>query len=148
MKYEVYEGIAVSADFSQFDFISMGKRGPIHKRVAFAITEMDNIHNLAFGDVAEDGEIDDLSVSDNGDRNKVLATVVNIVTSYTTRYPDRWILFQGSTDSRTRLYRMAIGLYLEELSIKFEIYAFVDELLIPFCKNMKVSAFVIRKKNT
>lgn len=146
MKYEAYESIAVSADFNQFDFVSMGKKGLIHKRVAFTITEMDNIYNLAFGDVAEDGEINDLSVSDNGDRNKVLVTVVNIVTSYTIRYPDRWILFQGSTDSRTRLYRMAIGLHLEELSEKFEIFTFADEQLVAFCKNMTTNAFVIRRK--
>lgn len=35
------------------------------------MTEMENVYNLVLGDVGEDGEIDDLSVSDNGDRNKV-----------------------------------------------------------------------------
>ncbi|HVW58689.1 MAG TPA: hypothetical protein VHC48_01595, partial [Puia sp.] len=147
MKYEVYSGIVASEDFSQFDFISLGKKGAIRKRVTFTMTEIENVYNLVLGDVGEDGEIDDLTVSDNGDRNKVLATVEDIATSYTTRYPNRWILFQGSTESRTRLYRMAIGLHLEELSVKFEICTFVGEELVPFCKNMKVNGFVIKGKN-
>ena len=148
MKYEVYEGIAVSDDFSRFDFVSMGKKGPIRKRVSFTKTEMDKVYNLAFGDLGEDGEFDDLSVSDNGDRNKVLATIVNIVISYTTRNPDRWILFQGSTESRTRLYRMAIGLNLEELSIKFDIYGLMNDQLVPFTKGLSVSLFLVVMKNS
>lgn len=147
MKYEVYKGVVASEDFRQFDFVSHGKKGSICKRVAFTMTEMDNIFNLAFGDVGEDGELDDLRVSDNGDRNKVLATVVDIVTTYTDRYPGRWILFQGSTESRTRLYRMAIGLNLEELSVKFGIYTFMDEEFVSFRKNMNVNAFLIKRKN-
>ncbi|MBN9379513.1 MAG: hypothetical protein J0H74_02030 [Chitinophagaceae bacterium] len=146
MKYEVYTDVVALDDLSEFDFISNGKKGPIRKRVAFTATEMDNVYNLVLGDVGEDGEIDDLSVSDNGDRNKVLATVEDIVTSYTDRYPERWILFQGSTESRTRLYRMAIGLHLEELSVRFEICTFVEKQLVPFCKNMEVKGFVIKRK--
>jgi hypothetical protein len=64
MNYEVYTGLVVSDDFNQFDFVSMGKKGPIRKRVAFTMTELDNIYNLAFGDLGENGEIDDLTVSD------------------------------------------------------------------------------------
>jgi len=143
MKYEVYENIAVQDDFNRFDFISIGKKGLVRKRVSFSKTEMDKVYNLAFGDVDEKDELDDLSVSDNGDRNKVLATVVNIVVSYTNRYPGRWIFFQGSSESRTRLYRMAIGLNLEELSIKFNIYGLIDNELIPFSKNLNASMFLI-----
>lgn len=78
------------------------------------MTEMENVYNLVLGDVGEDGEIDDLSVSDNGDRNKV---------------------------------RMAIGLHLEELSVKFEICTFMEKQLVPFCKNMNVKGFVVKRKN-
>lgn len=148
MKYEIYTGIVMSDNFSRFDFVSNGKKGAIRKRVSFTLTEVENVYNLAFGDLGEDGEIDDLSVSNNGDRNKVLATIVDIVTSYTTRYPDRWIAFKGSTEQRTRLYRMAIGLHLEELSLRFELYGLVAEQLVPFVKGLNVSAFLIVKKNT
>jgi hypothetical protein len=146
MKYEVYEGIAVQENFDRFDFISFGKNGPVGKRVSFSSTDVDNVYNLAFGDVDERGELNDISVSNNGDRNKVLATVVNIVISYTNRFPERWILFQGSTESRTRLYRMAIGLNLEELSVKFDIYGFVGNELVTFAKNLNVNMFLIMKR--
>ncbi|HVU83226.1 MAG TPA: hypothetical protein VHC50_00205 [Puia sp.] len=83
---------------------------------------------------------------DNGDRNKVLATVAAIVEAYTKRFPDRWIFFKGSTEERTRLYRMAIGFHLDELSSLYEIWAYKDEQLVSFSKNLKPNAFLIKRK--
>jgi|SRR5579859_2306244 len=146
MKYEVYTDIEVTDDFAIFDFISTGKNGYILKRVAFIQTEQENVYNLALGDVDEDNEINDHTVTDNGDRNKVLATVASIVEAYTRRFPDRWIIFRGSTAERTRLYRMAVGLHLDELSNRYEIWGYLDEEIFPFVKNMKISAFLIKRK--
>jgi hypothetical protein len=147
MKYEVYAGIEVTDDFNVFDFVSSGKNGIIPKRVAFSKTEWNSVYNLAFGNVDGDGEIDDYSVSANGDRNRILATVAKIVEDYTKKYPDRWIIFRGSTDERTRLYRMAVGLHFKELSAKFEIYAYDGENVIPFAKDMKINAFLVKRNN-
>jgi hypothetical protein len=146
MKYEVYTEIEVTDDFNVFDFISTGKNGDILKRVAFSKTEEEDVYNLALGDVDEDNEIDDYIVTDNGDRNKVLATVAAIVEAYTKRFPERWIIFRGSTEERTRLYRMAVGLHLDELSVLYEIWAYRDEEMIPFAKNLKINAFLIKRK--
>jgi hypothetical protein len=146
MKYDVYTDIEVTDDFNVFDFISTGKNGDILKRVAFTRTEQDGVYNLALGDVDEDNEINDYAVTDNGDRNKVLATVAFIVEAYTKKFPDRWIIFRGSTEERTRLYRMAVGLHLDELSSLYEIWAYKDERLVPFTKNLKIKAFLIRRK--
>lgn len=146
MKYEVYTEIEVTDDFNVFDFISIGKHGEILKRVAFSKTDEEGIYNLALGDVDEDNEIDDYAVTDNGDRNKVLATVAAIVEAYTSRFPDRWIIFRGSTEERTRLYRIAVGLHLVELSGLYEILAYANEELVPFDKNLKINAFLIRRK--
>jgi hypothetical protein len=123
MKYELYSGVVVTEDFSVFEFVSLGHNGNIPKRVAFEPTHWPNVYNLAFGDITDDDKIDDLKISDNGDRNKILATILRIVKTYTEKYPDRWIYFIGSTEHRTRLYRMAVSLNLEELSTIFEIYA-------------------------
>ena len=147
MKYEVYGGIKVTDDFAVFDFTSIGRNGAVPKRVVFTETEWGNVYNLAFGDIDTNGEIDDRSISDNGDRNKILATISKIIEDYTKKFPDRLIIFKGSTDERTRLYRMAVGLHLEELSAKFEIYTLIDENIIPFTKNMKINAFLVKKKN-
>jgi hypothetical protein len=100
-----------------------------------------------FGDIDENGEVDDCRISDNGDRNKILATVFHVVNIYTEKYPERWILFSGSTKERTRLYRIAVGLNFDELSQIFDIYAFVHEELKLFAKNMEINAFIIKRKN-
>lgn len=93
-------------------------------------------------------EISNFTVSNNGDRNKILATVFKVVDNYTERYPDRWIYITGSTKERTRLYRMAIGINLDELSKTFEIYAISNGELVLFTKNMEISAFIIKRKNS
>jgi hypothetical protein len=147
MQYEIYSDYKNTDDYSVFDFISIGKRGAIPKRIAFTPTGLVNVYNLAFGDVDENGDLDDYRISDNGDRNKILATVFNVVDLYTKNYPERWITFRGSTKERTRLYRIAVGLNLEELLQIFEIYAYLEETLKPFCKNMDVNTFVIKRKN-
>jgi hypothetical protein len=148
MKYEMYEDIFEDDDLRIFEFRSIGKYGPILKRIAFVKTDMPSVYNLAFGDVYENNEVDDLSISDNGDRNKILATLAKVIDRYTAKYPERWIYFRGSTEERTRLYRMAVGLNLEELSEKYEIYAEVEESMdfLPFHKNMKISAFLVKRK--
>lgn len=100
MRYDIYKNLQITDDYSVIDFVSKGNKGNISKRM----------YNLAFGDLNEYGEIDDYSISDNGDRNKILATVVDVVKVYTAKYPDQLIFFRGSTQERTRLYRMAVDL--------------------------------------
>ena len=146
MKYEVYEQEQITKDYSVFDFYSEGVNGSILKRVTFKESEYENVYNLAFGCVDEKNDIDDLSISDNGDLQKILATVAQIVKIYTAEYPERWINFEGSTKSRTRLYRMAITLNFEELSEEFLIFGISNDKPIPFSKNMDTPAFLIKRK--
>ncbi len=146
MKYEVYKEIKITDDLSIFDFISTGVKGNIPKRIEFMPTEVSNFVNLAFGDIDENGAINDYSISDNGDRNKILATVAYAVEIYLNRYPERWVYFKGSTEERTRLYRMAVGLNLEELLLKYEIYGEQQQGIIPFQKNAEVLGLLVKKK--
>ena len=148
MNYEKYSDYRYTDDYSVFVFVSTGKKGAIPKKIIFTYrpTELGNFYNLAFGDVNENGKLDDYIISNNGDRNKILATIFTVVDLYTKKYPERWIVFRGSTNERTRLYRIAIGLNLEELCQIFEIYVYTEEGLKPFCKNMEVNVFVIKRK--
>jgi hypothetical protein len=145
MKYDIYKEIRVTDDYSIFDFISTGKRGSIPKRIEFMPTEVDGFFNLAFGDVDENGEIDDYSISDNGDRNKILATVAYTVDIYLSKYPERWVYFRGSTEERTRLYRMAIGLNIDELSLKYNIYIEQKDGIVPFQKDIEIIGLLVKK---
>jgi hypothetical protein len=81
------------------------------------------IYNLAFGDLdAATGEINDIRVTNNNDRQKILVTIATIVLDFTSQYPGAWIFMKGSTLSRTRLYRMGISKHWEEISMDFEIF--------------------------
>jgi hypothetical protein len=148
MKYEYYNAVYTADDLSIFEFVSVGKRGMVRKRIEFAKTGLKGIYNLAFGNISADGRLDDKNISDNGDRNRILATVAAAMDKYTQRYPRRWVYFRGNSPARTRLYRMAIGAHLQELSERFEIYVETeeDEEFVPFRKDLSVQGFIVRRR--
>ena len=148
MKYEAYSEVNFSKDLSVAIFISKGKNVQIPKIIAFTTTELNNVYNLELCNIDEDGELDDSKKSNNGDRNKILATVYCAIDTYTQKYPERTIVFSGNTEGKNRLYRMAIGLNFEELSTRFEIFVLVGEELLVFSRNVDVNAFVIKRKIT
>jgi len=71
-----------NSSYLDFEFQSDGPKGNIKKVVRFSPQNANGItyFNLGFGDVnPETGNIDDLSKSNNGDRDKILATIAHIV---------------------------------------------------------------------
>ncbi|GLU56938.1 DUF6934 family protein [Dyadobacter frigoris] len=69
--------LASSDKMMTFQFVSDGNKGLIHKLVKYQPTNLKGLYNLAFGDKdLETGEIDDKVISNNGDSEKILATVV------------------------------------------------------------------------
>ncbi|GAB2634456.1 hypothetical protein GCM10027035_29430 [Emticicia sediminis] len=128
-----------------FSFESRGKRN-IEKRVIFQKLSIDNYYQLALVDVKQDGKFDDKIISNNGDRNKVLATVFQILNYFLTIYPNVIVLFAGSTDSRTRLYQIALSSEYEKASILFNISGFYNNSFETFVKNKTYEAFAISKK--
>ena len=81
--------LASSDKMMTFEFVSEGKNGLIHKIVKYQPTNLKGLYNLAFGDKdLKTGEIDDKVISNNGDSEKVLATVVSTVYAFTDKYPD------------------------------------------------------------
>ena len=105
-----------------FEFLSEGRRGRIIKVIQFQPMNIENVYNLAFGDKnIETGRLNDEVITDNGDSEKVLATVVAALYIFTDRYSDTWIYATGSTAARTRLYRMGINKYYEIASSDFDI---------------------------
>jgi hypothetical protein len=152
MKYERYDVLKVSSDFLEYRFVSIGPKGEIQKLIQFEPTNIPGIYSLAFGNCTTDGSIDDLAINDNKDRNKILATVVSSVYGFTMKYPDKMIFFTGSTPQRTRLYRMAITLNLDELSTDFQIFGILKDIdtfiQVPFQKESDYFGFMIRRKKS
>jgi hypothetical protein len=133
--------------FMSFEFISKGPKLNIVKLIQYTELSKKGVYNLAFGDKnKKTGKIDDLIVTDNKDRDKVLATVVASVFTFTTYYPSAWIYVEGSTDTRTRLYRMAITIYFEELNKHFYILGYIENEWKEFQKQQNYTAFLINRK--
>jgi hypothetical protein len=79
-RYEVQ----IDESVSLFEFTSEGKFGKIPKVILYTKTNMKDLYNLGFGDKdVLTGKIDDKVVTDNGDSEKVLATVGATVYAFT-----------------------------------------------------------------
>ncbi len=106
--------LKAESSLTVFEFISEGPNGLIYKLIQFQDTNQPNVYNLAFGDKnSETGELDDLAVSNNGDTDKVLATVVAALYAFFDKYPDAFVYATGSTSARTRLYRIGISRFYD-----------------------------------
>ncbi len=139
--------LASSDKMMTFEFISEGKKGIIHKIVKFQPTNLKGLYNLAFGDKdLKTGKIDDKVISNNGDSEKVLATVVSTVYAFTDKYPSAWIYATGSTESRTRLYRIGISNFLEEIRKDFDILGELEDDWENFNPNTDYKGFLVRRK--
>ncbi len=107
-----------------------------------------NLYNLAFGDKNElTGQIDDIVVTDNGDSEKVLATVVSAIYAFIDKYLNSWIYATGSTATRTRLYRMGINKYYEIVVEDFEIMGEHKNEWEIYVFGKEYQAFAVHKKN-
>ncbi|MFC5191131.1 DUF6934 family protein [Algoriphagus aquatilis] len=139
--------LSSSDQLMTFEFASEGKLGRVAKLVAYQPTNLKGVFNLAFGDKnADTGQINDRIITDNGDRDKVLATVASTVYAFTDKYPDSWVYLTGSTKSRTRLYRIGISKFLEELNQDFEIYGQLNDNWEKFKPDTEFEGFLVRRK--
>lgn len=146
MKYRRYP-IQASDSRLEYKFHSEGPRGIIRKHIYYERRQdKSNVYNLAFGDV-DDGIFSDVVVTNNKDTELVLATIAATVDIFFEAYSDAWIFFEGSTETRTRLYRMAISRHLEELRHKYEIFGLIGSSPQPFRNGVKYEAFLICKKS-
>ena len=144
-QYDLEPGLALMT----FEFVSERPQGLIKKRVLFEQTPKKNLYNLAFGDInPETNDIDDLAITNNDDRDKVLATVAATVYIFTTAYPDAIIYAAGSNPVRTRLYRIGISNNLEELQEQFYVFGLSERIgWVSYEKNTNYLAFFIKRKN-
>ena len=146
MKLERYQ-LKSDSDLMSFEFISDGPKGKIVKMVQYTEMEGLDAYNIGFGDKNnETGTYDDNIVTDNKDITKVLATVAATVESFTIKYPEKWVFITGSSKARTRLYRMAIAHYFQELEKDFYILGLLTNKWVEFEKDKKYTSFIIKRK--
>lgn len=134
-------------DKTIFEFTSQGPKGDIKKLILFQKISDFNFYNLAFGDKDEvSNSISDLVVSDNGDTEKVLATVVSALYFFFIHYPNAVVYATGSTPARTRLYRMGITHFYEEAMNDFYLYGQIGDNIFPFRPEIKYDGFLVERK--
>jgi hypothetical protein len=142
-RYEV----EVDDSISLFEFVSEGRHGKVNKLVRYSRTNVRNMYNLGFGDKDEEtGTINDKSITDNGDSEKVLATVAATIYAFTAENPTIYVYITGSNEARTRLYRIGISKYLEQISEDFVVLGLQNNNWKPFTSSNNYKAFLISRK--
>jgi len=148
MNLDHYDIIA-NPSFLDFEFDSDGPNGIIKKVARFSPKNSNGItyFNLGFGDLdIRTGIINDLTVSNNKDRDRILATVASIVLAFTEQYPDAIVYAKGSTPVRTRLYQIGISSNWDEINTLLNVYGFADVKWQSFNKDVNYEAFLAMRK--
>jgi hypothetical protein len=142
-----YYKVDTSPDFQTFEFVSVGLKGNFTKVVRYSEINVKGIYNLGFGDRDPiTGFLSDLTVTNNGDSQKILATVAATLYAFTDCHPEATVIATGSTQARTRLYRMGITNNLKAIEKDFTILGLTEKEWEPFRKNIHYGAFLVRRK--
>ena len=137
----------VSSDALVYEFESVSSEKIIKKIVIYEPLD-DDLYHFGFGDLTEQGDIDYKVQSKNQDMDKVLMTVVKTMFLFFEKYPDKQLVFGGSTELRSRLYGQIIAKFIENIELYFEVQGFTnDGGQEPFQKNRDYYAFLISQKH-
>jgi hypothetical protein len=148
MEWDIY-GLDKNEDGLGYTFYSEGPKRRIRKVIKFQHLTYPggNVYNLAFGDFDElTGNMDDGTISNNGDRLKVLHTVASAVIEFLSIKSSAIILITGSTSSRTRLYQIRIAGFLSQVTQQFEILGELGKEWLPFRVGVNYKRFLVFKK--
>ena len=148
MDIELYPITKVPENY-YYEFFSEGPKGPIKKVVQYhrieAADEM--IFNLAFGDWNDrTRRIDDKIKSNNGDTEKILATVASTVVRFTDEHPGAIIYIEGSTPARTRLYQMGINKHWSIIYPTVRIEGLANGKWEEFRKDYNYECFLLKRR--
>ena len=145
MKHKFY-ALQSSADYLTFNFHSISSARIVAKRIQF-VPIRDDLYNLAFGDLDEKGEIDDLIVTNNNDTHQVLATVIQAILLFLNNYQNCSVYFEGSASARTRLYQIILAREMQHWSDTFTVLGISKGIITPFETERDFDSFVVRLKD-
>ncbi|WP_428655441.1 DUF6934 family protein [Runella sp.] len=134
-----------SEDVLIFEFESYGSSRISKKKIVYSsLEESPNLYSLSLFEVLEGGQLDIYTESRNKDMIKILSTVLHTIFDFFAAYPNSKIIFTGSTQERTRLYRIVIGKLLRETTLKFAVMGLSEERgLEPFDTNGNYSGYIV-----
>ena len=76
----------------------------------------------------------------------MLANVASTVYAFIDKHPNAYILATGSTNVRTRLYRMGITRFYETVSEDFYLYGQVGDDFVAFEERTEYDGFLVQRK--
>ena len=132
-----------------YEFESIGPKGTIKKIVQYHRIDgyPPHVFNLSFGDWDQNEDrINDQIVTNNEDRDRVLATVAATVFLFTSDFPYAVIYVEGSTPARTRLYQIGIAKYWDVIGPSFVIEGFRKSQWESFRKGVNYQYFLLKRK--
>ena len=124
MKKETYQ--IENSNIYEYRFVSSGKR-TITKIVQFTPLKTPGYFNLGFGDLKDDGSVDDLAETNNDDLIKVIATIGFIISDFFKNNKGAVIFFSGSTVQRTNVYQIILKRNYEQLCKKYILSALIAD---------------------
>ncbi|WP_119079735.1 DUF6934 family protein [Chitinophaga alhagiae] len=152
MHLEKYDFVSNPA-YTSFAFQSAGAHGTIEKVInyqpipGFILSDGRQVINLGFGDWDEGHrKVDDSTVSNNGDRSKVLSTVASTIFAYMEKHGKLPVFAKGNCPSRTRLYQMSLNAHLAEEEEFFNVFGLLQDGWHPFRPGVNYQAFLVTKK--
>ena len=101
---------------TRYEFVSIGPKGQIRKRIEFTPLRRRGYYNVAFGDVMKDGRVNDTVYSNNQDIVKSISTVIDTMKDFLRETPNAKLVFTGSTDDRTEFYRRILSRHFSMLA--------------------------------
>lgn len=131
-----------------YGFLSEGSKGLIKKRVQFQLIRENplKLFSIVFGDLIDDsGAINSSIISNNGDKEKILMTVTNIIIAFHDQMGASTFIV-GATESRTRLYQMWISRFFNQFAKDFLVLGYVKKHWQPFKKGVNYESFLIKRK--
>ena len=129
----------------RYEFVSISAKKEVKKIVLLTETVNISIYNLALLDLLKDGELSDISETNNDDLKTVLATVFQIMDDFLNKMPRYSVVFSGSDDRRQRLYRIVIVRELKEITKKFSVFGGIGDIILPFEANKTYDFYLIKK---
>ncbi|WP_343688039.1 hypothetical protein [Chitinophaga sp.] len=142
-----YKNTQLSANF---EFESLGPKGKIKKIIQYELMghleDGTPLFNLAFGDYNKrKRSYSDLTITNNEDKNKVLATVAGTVLDFSANYNKVAIHAKGSTPARTRLYQIGINTFKTEIVNHYTILGNRNDNWENFESGVNYDAFIAIK---
>lgn len=146
MEEKAYSFSLVRTEF-RYEFFSTSTEKIVKKVVLFTETSANMVYNLALLDELENGELSDISETNNNDLVMVMATVIQIVDEFLKIKPEYFVIFKGSDERRQRLYRIIISRELLKIQKKFDIFGGIGEdFIADFEPNKEYDFYIIRQK--